>query len=96
MDVIKIILIYLFAVNILALAMMGIDKWKAANHGWRIPEAHLFIISLMGGSLGAFLGMYIFRHKTKKWYFRYGFPLILGVHLVLAAYMIGSGKFVIM
>ena len=96
MDVIKIIIIYLLVMNVLAFALMGIDKWKASSHRWRIPEAHLFIMSIMGGSLGAFLGMYIFRHKTKKWYFRYGFPLILGVHLILAAYLIGSGNVVIM
>ena len=75
---------------------MGLDKWKAVNRRWRIPESYLFIFSIIGGSLGTFLGMYVFRHKTKKWYFRWGFPLILGIHLVLAAYMIGSGKFVIM
>ena len=96
MDVIKIIIIYLLAVNLLGLLFMGLDKWKAANHRWRIPESHLFILSIIGGSLGTFIGMYLFRHKTKKWYFRWGFPLILGIHLVLAAYMIGSGKFVIM
>lgn len=96
MDVVKIIIIYLLVLNLLGLALMGLDKWKASSHRWRIPEVHLFIVCIIGGSLGCFTGMYLFRHKTKKWYFRYGFPVILGLHLVLGAYMIGSGRFVIM
>ncbi|MBR3307720.1 MAG: DUF1294 domain-containing protein [Lachnospiraceae bacterium] len=96
MDVIKTIIIYLAVMNVLGFAIMGIDKWKAAHRRWRIPELHLFLVSLLGGSLGSFMGMHIFRHKTKHWYFRIGFPLILAVHILVAAYLIGSEYVVIM
>lgn len=74
---ISIIAIYLIAVNILGFASMGIDKHRAINHGWRISEAMLFFFALIGGSLGSVLGMWLFRHKTRHWYFKYGMPLIL-------------------
>lgn len=61
--------------------MMGIDKWKAKKHLWRIPEATLFIIAIIGGSIGSILGMYTFRHKTRRWYFAYGMPAILLLQL---------------
>ena len=85
MNVITIIILYLVAMNVLGLALMGIDKSKAVNHRWRIPESHLFLAAFLGGSLGAFIGMHLFRHKTKHWYFRYGLPLILAVQIVLGA-----------
>ena len=96
MGVVTICIIYLVAMNVLGLALMGIDKRKAVNHRWRIPESHLFLAALLGGSLGAFLGMHLFRHKTRHWYFRYGLPLILAVQLVAGAWLIGTDKVVIM
>ncbi|MBR1470722.1 MAG: DUF1294 domain-containing protein [Lachnospiraceae bacterium] len=96
MDVIWIIAAYLAAVNIIAFTAMGADKWKAMHHAWRIPEAVLFLVVILGGSLGGFLAMHIFRHKTRHWYFRYGFPVILALHLIAGAYLIGSGNIVIM
>lgn len=56
---------------------MFLDKRKAKNHKWRIPEKNIFLIALLGGSLGCLLGMNIFRHKTKHWYFKFGLPTIL-------------------
>jgi len=56
---------------------MYADKQKAKKGLWRIPEKTLFLISILGGSLGGILGMYIFRHKTKHWKFVIGMPLIL-------------------
>ena len=56
---------------------MGTDKRKAKRNAFRTPESVLFILALMGGSIGSILGMYIFRHKTKHWYFVVGMPLIL-------------------
>ncbi|SDB62481.1 Uncharacterized membrane protein YsdA, DUF1294 family [Butyrivibrio sp. INlla16] len=56
---------------------MGNDKRKAKRNSFRTPESVLFILALMGGSIGSILGMYIFRHKTKHWYFVVGMPLIL-------------------
>ena len=55
--------------NIAGFAAMGIDKYKAKAHAWRIPEKTLFGLSLLGGSAGTWAGMYAFRHKTKHWYF---------------------------
>ena len=77
MDVILLLIIYFIVVNIVGFAIMGIDKRRAQKHVFRIPEATLFIIAIIGGSLGAILGMYSFRHKTRHWYFVYGLPLIL-------------------
>lgn len=74
---------YLIAVNVLAFSLMGIDKYKAKHHRWRIPEKTLFLSAIIGGSAGAILGMYTFRHKTKHWYFVVGMPLILVIQLAL-------------
>ncbi len=56
---------------------MGIDKARAKKRGFRIPEATLFVVALIGGSIGTIAGMLFFRHKTRKWYFVYGLPVIL-------------------
>ncbi len=65
---------------------MFFDKQKAIHNRWRIPEKTLFLLALIGGSLGTTLGMHICRHKTKHWYFRFGMPLILIVQLALYFY----------
>jgi uncharacterized membrane protein YsdA (DUF1294 family) len=76
-NIVYIVVFYLLIMNIVGLAVMGIDKWKAKHHAWRIPEKTLFLVSLLGGSIGTWAGMYIFRHKTKHWYFVVGMPAIL-------------------
>ena len=96
MDVITTIIIYLAAMNLAGLASMGIDKWKAVHHAWRIPEHTLFFIAILGGSFGSLLGMHLFRHKTKHKIFLFGLPLIFAVHVIIAAYLIGSEQVVIM
>ena len=63
---------YLAIINLIAFAMMGIDKKRARQGAWRISEKALFGSALLGGSIGAILGMWHFRHKTKHWYFKYG------------------------
>ncbi|MFR7591805.1 MAG: DUF1294 domain-containing protein [Longibaculum sp.] len=73
----KLLIIYLMIMNGIGFIMMGVDKQKAKHHIWRICEKSFFLISLMGGSLGTIVGMYIFHHKTKHWYFVYGLPMIL-------------------
>ena len=78
----KIIGIYLLIINVVTFALYGIDKWKAIHNKWRIREATLLITALIGGSLGAFIAMYAFRHKTRKWYFKYTVPTMLVVHVV--------------
>ncbi|MCR4929337.1 MAG: DUF1294 domain-containing protein [Lachnospiraceae bacterium] len=80
-----IIIIYLVAVNLLGLILMGVDKSRAKRRKWRIPEATLFLVAVIGGALGSTAGMYIFRHKTKHWYFVIGMPAILVIHLIAAA-----------
>ena len=74
---------YLLLINLGGFLIMGIDKQKARKQKWRIPEKTLFLFALLGGSLGTFLGMQFFRHKTKHWYFRYGMPAILILHVIL-------------
>lgn len=77
MKVILLVTIYFISMNLLGFLMMGVDKRKAKKHAFRIPEATLFIVALIGGSLGSLIGMYVFRHKTRHWYFVYGMPAIL-------------------
>jgi uncharacterized membrane protein YsdA (DUF1294 family) len=81
----NIAILYLTIMNIVGLFAMGIDKAKAKKRAWRIPERTLFLISLLGGSAGTWLGMYLFRHKTKHWYFVVGIPAILILQLGLVA-----------
>lgn len=83
---IEYLMIYLIIMNIVGAAVMAIDKRKAKKHLWRIPEKTLFLVSLLGGSLGTWIGMYRFHHKTKHWYFVLGMPLIFVVHIILIAY----------
>ena len=78
----KYFLIYLI-INIIAFMAMYIDKRKAKYGKWRIPEQTLLILAIIGGSIGAIAGMYIFRHKTKKLRFSVGFPVILILQIVL-------------
>jgi uncharacterized membrane protein YsdA (DUF1294 family) len=75
---------YLILMNVIGLLIMGVDKAKAKKHAWRIPERTLFLVSVLGGSVGTWVGMYLFRHKTKHWYFVIGMPAILVVQVVIA------------
>lgn len=78
---------YLAAVNVVTFTVYGIDKRKARRGAWRIPEKTLFLLPLLGGSVGALLGMKVFRHKTKHWYFVWGIPIILLAQTALAAWL---------
>lgn len=75
---------YFVIINLAGLISMWLDKKRAIRHQWRIPEATLFLIALLGGSLGSIIGMQLFRHKTKHWYFVWGMPLIFFIELALA------------
>lgn len=77
MQITNFIILYLVLINLTGFAVMGIDKYKAKKGLWRIPESTLFLIALIGGSIGAIAGMRRFRHKTRHWYFVAGMPLIL-------------------
>ena len=80
---ILIVVIYFVLVNLIAFIMYGVDKKKAIKHKWRIPEHDLILVAVLGGSIGAILGMKAFRHKTKHPKFFIGVPAILIVQLIL-------------
>lgn len=84
----KNILIYLVCINLLAFLAMWWDKRRAQKGEWRISEAGLFTLALLGGGIGGIVGMYTFRHKTKKLKFTIGFPTILLTEIVLVVYFI--------
>lgn len=79
----KYFIIYLVIINLIAFLAMYIDKRRAKYGKWRIKEHTLFILALLGGSIGAIAGMYTFRHKTKKMRFVIGFPAILVCEVIL-------------
>lgn len=89
MNIATAIAVYIVVITLVGFLIMGIDKRKAIKDKWRIPEKTLFIVAAIGGSLGCIAGMLTFHHKTKKWYFMLGMPLILIIQLLLA-YIIGS------
>ena len=78
------LLLWLLAVNVAAFVMMGLDKAKAKLGDWRIPEKTLLLTAAVGGSVGAILGMQLFRHKTRHAAFAVGLPAILVVQLAVA------------
>lgn len=80
---IKNLIIYLIIINIIAFLAMFIDKRKAKKDRWRIKESTLLILALIGGSIGAILGMYVFHHKTQKPRFYVGIPIIIVLQILL-------------
>ena len=80
------IVIYLVVINIIGFFAMGIDKWKAKNNAWRIPENTLFVITALGGGIGTIAGMYTFRKKKKKAKFTVGLPGILILEIAFIIY----------
>ena len=84
----QILLIYLVVINVAGFLLMGIDKLRAKKQVWRVPEKTLFLIAVIGGSIGTNVGMYVFRHKTKHWYFVIGMPLILIAQIALVVWLV--------
>ena len=82
MNVILVLLCYIILVNLLGFYAMYTDKLRAKKRAFRIPEATLFTIAVIGGSIGSIAGMHTFRHKTKHWYFVYGMPMILILQII--------------
>lgn len=80
---------YYVIINIIAFCLMGADKRRAKKKMWRISEKTLFAAALLGGALGATVGMNTFRHKTRHWYFKYGLPLLTLVQAALLIYYYG-------
>lgn len=83
-----VLLVWLAVINLVTFAVYGIDKAKAKRGAWRVPEKTLFLLPLLGGSVGALLGMRVFHHKTKHWYFVWGVPAILLAQLALAVWLL--------
>lgn len=90
MNAIHLIVIYLVVINLISFIVMGMDKHKAKKHVWRIPESTLFVLAIIGGSIGSITGMHLFRHKTRHWYFVYGMPAILIVQIILVLALVFS------
>ena len=88
MDAIILLICYFLIVNLIGFLSMYVDKRRARKHLWRIPETTLFIIAIVGGSIGSIVGMHLFRHKTRHWYFVYGMPAILIIQIALVALLI--------
>ena len=83
----KIIAIYLLAINVIAFLTYGLDKLKAKKEMWRVPEKVLLLMAALGGSIGALLGMKVFHHKTQKWKFKIGVPTILVLQIAIAVFV---------
>ena len=83
MEIQKIVIIYLVIINVVTFFMYGIDKWKAKRSKWRISEATLLLLAVIGGSIGAWLGMKVWHHKTLHKKLRFGVPTIIIIQLSL-------------
>ena len=77
---------YLVIINIITFLVYGIDKWKARKSLWRNREASLLMLAVLGGSIGAWLGMKVWHHKTQHKKFRYGIPAIIIVQIAVIGY----------
>ena len=83
----KIILGYLLAINIATFFLYGIDKYKAKKGRWRISEATLLMMAVIGGCIGAWAGMRLWHHKTMHKKFKYGIPIIIILQVCLVVYL---------
>ena len=79
---------YLLAINIATFFLYGIDKYKAKKNQWRISEATLLLMAVIGGSIGALAGMRLWHHKTMHKKFKYGIPVIIIMQVALAVYLL--------
>lgn len=87
-SIIHFALTYLAVINVMTFFVYGIDKWKAKQSKWRIPEATLLGLAIIGGSIGAWLGMKTLHHKTLHKKFKYGIPAIIIVQLLITGYIL--------
>ena len=86
----QILMIYLLIINAAALVLMLADKRRAVKKAWRIPEAALLGVAVIGGSLGALAGMQLFRHKTRHLKFSVGIPVLLAGHILLLVWLMAK------
>ena len=87
----QIIIYALFALNLITFIIYGIDKFKAKKAKWRIPESTLLLLAVFGGSIGAWLGLQVWRHKTQHKKFYIGIPVIIVVQIALSIYLLFGG-----
>ena len=90
LNLLHIVFIYLVSINVVTFFMYGIDKWKAKKSKWRIRETALLGLAVLGGSIGTWLGMKVWHHKTQHKKFKYGVPAIIIIQLALIVYFIIS------
>ena len=83
-----VLLVWLAVINLLTFIVYGADKHRARKGKWRVPEKTLFLLPLLGGSIGALLGMRVFHHKTRHWYFVWGIPAILLAQIALTVWLL--------
>lgn len=88
MDFQFIFIVYLIAINGICMCLFALDKQKAKHHRHRVSERVLWLSAFMGGAIGSFIGMKLFRHKTKKASFMIGIPLIGFIHIIMIIYML--------
>ncbi|MGX7198998.1 DUF1294 domain-containing protein [Enterococcus nangangensis] len=88
---VNILLGYLLVVNLFLFCLMGFDKYRAIHHGWRVPEAHLLGLAMLGGGLGGFIASRLFHHKTRKIYFTLAFALGMLELLIVLWWLVFKG-----
>lgn len=84
------VLLYLAVITVVTFLVFGIDKWKAQHKRWRIPESVLLGLAAIGGSVGAWLGMQVWRHKTQHKRFKYGVPAILAAQVAAVIWLLSA------
>ena len=89
-EVKHLILIYLAIITVVTFSVYGIDKWKSQHKRWRIPESVLLGLAVIGGSVGALLGMKVWCHKTQHKKFKYGVPAILAVQVAVVVWLLSA------
>ena len=87
----QLLLIYFVAINVATFFTYGIDKWKAKRDKWRIRESALLLLAALGGSIGAWLGMKVWHHKTLHKKFKYGVPAIILLQIALVVFLLYKG-----
>lgn len=83
-------IVILLILNILGLILVSLDKYKAKNKLWRIPERTFFLLSILGGSIGVYIGLIFFHHKTRHWYFMTIIPLIILSQIVFLYFLLNK------
>ncbi len=84
------IIILLLVLNIFGFILVSLDKFKAKNKLWRIPERSFFLLSILGGSIGVYIGLFLFHHKTRNWYFMTFIPFIILAQTVFIYYLVNK------